>query len=188
MSVAPSLAGSTVPATVASPSGQPHSSLKIDKQPFSLESIRWVKNLVLKENTATTLALIGVDEAASHIEATAAPEFDIKMEKDSSDEESDGVPSDQDLEDDQKVSLLSDEEDRETASAKAKAQRTSWMKLPVTKTSSLVVRRKNARNVTFNPTQVPEMDQSVSILQFLQLGKRRKVRWTMYLSKFCSDA
>ena len=39
MSVAPSLAGSTVPTTVASPSGQPHSSLKIDK------SIRWVKNL-----------------------------------------------------------------------------------------------------------------------------------------------
>ena len=31
MSVAPSLAGSTVPVAVASPSGQPHSSLKIDK-------------------------------------------------------------------------------------------------------------------------------------------------------------
>ena len=31
MSVAPSLAGSTEPVVVASPSGQPHSSLKIDK-------------------------------------------------------------------------------------------------------------------------------------------------------------
>ena len=31
MSVVPSLADSTVPVVVASPSGQPHSSLKIDK-------------------------------------------------------------------------------------------------------------------------------------------------------------
>ena len=85
----------------------------------SPESIRWKKNLVLKENTAATLASIGVDKAASHIEVTAVQEFDVKMEKDSSDEESDGVLSDQDLEDDEKVSLLSDKEDGETASVES---------------------------------------------------------------------
>ena len=90
---------------------------------FSPKSIRWVKKLVLK-NTAATLALIGVDEAASHIQVTAAQEFDIKTEKDSSDEESDGVPSDQDLEDDEKVSLLSDEEDRESASVEVTIDKT----------------------------------------------------------------
>ena len=89
MSVAPSLAALAAPAVVASPSGQPHSSLKIDKQPFSLESISWVKNVVSKKNTAAALTSIGVDEAASHIDVTTAQE-------DSSDEESDGVPSDQD--------------------------------------------------------------------------------------------
>ena len=108
-----------MPVVVASPSGQPHPSLKIDKQSFSPKSIRWVKNLVSKENTTATLASKGVDEAASHINVTAAQEFDIKIEKDSSDEESDGVPSDQDLEDDKKVSLLSDEEDEENASVEA---------------------------------------------------------------------
>ena len=77
-----------------------------------------MKILVLKENTAATLALIGVDEAAYHINVTAAQEFDIETE-DSSDEESDRVQSDQDLEDDEKVSLLSDEEDEETASVEA---------------------------------------------------------------------
>ena len=59
---------------------------------------------------------------------------------------------------------------------------------PGDETSSLVVRRKNARNVTFNSTQVPEMDQSVLILQFLQSGKSRKVWQTMCLSKLCSEA
>ena len=80
-----------------------------------------MKNLVLKENTAAALASIGVDKAASHINVTAAQEFDIKMEKDSSDEESDGVPSDQDLKDDKKVSLLSDEEDGETADSEGQS-------------------------------------------------------------------
>ena len=75
-----------------------------------------MKNLVSKENTAAALTSIGVDEAASHINVTAAQEFDVETEKDSSDEESDGVPSDEDLKDDKKVSLLSDEEDEETAS------------------------------------------------------------------------
>ena len=78
----------------------------------------------MKKNTAAALASIGVDEAVSHISVTAAQEFDVKMEKDSSNEESDGVLSDQDLEDDEKVSLLSDEEDRETASAKATVNKT----------------------------------------------------------------
>ena len=205
MSVALSLAGLTAPAVVASPSGQPHPSLKIDKQPISSKSIRWGKNLVLKENTAATLALIGVDKAASHIDVTAAQEFDVEMEKDSCNEESDGVPSDQDLKDDKEVSLLSDKEDEETASVETTvdkavegkvtkplsqigAQRTNWMKLLMMKTSSLVVRGKNARNMAFNPILVPEMDQSVSIPQFLQLDKRRKVRQTMCLSKLCSEA
>ena len=65
-----------------------------------------MKNLVLKENTAATLASIGVDKAASHIDVTAAQEFDVEMKKDSSVEESDGVPSDQDLEDDEKLQIL----------------------------------------------------------------------------------
>ena len=78
----------------------------------------------MKENTAAALTSIGVDEAASHINVTAAQEFYVKTEKDSSDEEPDGVPSDQDLEDDEKVSLLSDEEDGETANAEATVDKT----------------------------------------------------------------
>ena len=78
-----------------------------------------MKNLVLNENTAAALALKGVDEAVSHIDVTAAQEFDVKTKKDSSDEESDGVPSDQDPKDDEKVSLLSDKEDEETVSVEA---------------------------------------------------------------------
>ena len=78
-----------------------------------------MKNLVSKENTAAALASIGVDKAASCINVTAAQEFDVKMVKDSSDKESDGVLYEQDLEDDEKVSLLSDEEDGETASVEA---------------------------------------------------------------------
>ena len=70
------------------------------------------EKLHFKENTAA-------DEAASCIDVTAAQEFDVKMKKDNSDEESDGVPSDQDLKDDKKVSLLSDEEDEETADVEA---------------------------------------------------------------------
>ena len=83
-----------------------------------------MKNLVSKKNTAAAFTSIGVDKAASRIDVTAAQEFDIKMEKDSSDEESDGVPSDQDLEDDEKVSLLSDKEDGEIASAEATISKT----------------------------------------------------------------
>ena len=56
-----------------------------------------MKNLVLKENTAAALASVGVDKAASCINVTAAQEFDVKTKKESSDGESDGVPSNQDL-------------------------------------------------------------------------------------------
>ena len=66
-----------------------------------------------KENTAAALASIGIDEAISHIDAVAAQELDAKMEEDSPDEESDDGPSDRDLEEDEKVSLLSDKEDEE---------------------------------------------------------------------------
>ena len=61
-----------------------------------------------KENTAAALASVGVDESVSHIDAVAAQELDAKPEEDSPDEESDDGPSDWDLEEDEKVSLLSD--------------------------------------------------------------------------------
>ena len=73
-----------------------------------------MQNLISKENTAAALALIGVDEAVSCIDDVAAQELDTKMEEDSSDEEPDGGPSDQDLEEEERVSLLSDEKDKET--------------------------------------------------------------------------
>ena len=79
---------------VGSTFGQPHLSLKINKRPFSPESIRWVQDLVSKENTAAALALIGVDKDVSHLNAVAAQELDAKMGEDSPDEESDGGPSD----------------------------------------------------------------------------------------------
>ena len=113
MSAAPSLPGSTAPPVVGPVSGQPHSSLKINKQPFSPESIKQVQNLMSKENTAAALALIGIDEAISCMDAVAAQELDAEMEEDSPDEKSDDGPSDRDLEEDEKVSLLSDKEDEE---------------------------------------------------------------------------
>ena len=140
------------------------------------------------------------------IDVTAVQEFDVKTKKDSSNEECDRVPSDQGLKHDEKVSLLSDEEDEETTGGDVTVDKAVedeamqvfkpdkstednlWMKLLMTKTLSLVVRRKNARDMTFNLTPVPEMDQSVSIPQFLQLNERRKVRWAMCLSKMCSEA
>ena len=74
-----------------------------------------VKNLVLKENTNTTLALIGADEVASCIDATTTQAFDVKTKKDSSDEEYDSGETDLDYGDDERVSVLSDEEDEQTA-------------------------------------------------------------------------
>ena len=85
MSAAPSLPGSTAPPVVGTVSGQPHPSLKIDNQLFFPESIKQVQNLISKENTAATLALIGIDKATSHIDVVAAQELDAKMEEDSSD-------------------------------------------------------------------------------------------------------
>ena len=123
MSAALSLPGSTAPPAVGSVSGQPHPSLKITKQPFSPESIKWVQNLMSK-NTAAALALIGIDEAISHINAVTAQEFDAETEEDSPDEESNDGPSDWDLEEDEKVSLLSDEEDEEATGGEVAADQT----------------------------------------------------------------
>ena len=86
-----------------------------EKVPFSLSSIKPVKNLVSKENTNITLASIGADEVASHIDATTTQAFDVKMKKDSSDEESDGGDMDLDYSDNERVSVLSNEEDEQTA-------------------------------------------------------------------------
>ena len=63
-----------------------------------------MKNLVSKENTNITLASIGADEVISDIDATKTH---------SSDEESDGGDTDPDYGDDERVSVLSDEEDEE---------------------------------------------------------------------------
>ena len=72
-----------------------------------------MKNLVSKENTNITLASIGADKVASHIDATTTQAFDVKMKEDSSDEESDGDDTDPDYGGDKRVSVLSDEEDEE---------------------------------------------------------------------------
>ena len=77
-----------------------------------------------KENTAATLALIGVEEAVSHIDAVAAQELDTKTEEDSPDEESDDGPSDRHLEEDEIVSLLSDEEDEEATGGEVAVDQT----------------------------------------------------------------
>ena len=122
-----------------------------------------------KENTAATLALIGIDEVVSHIDAVTAQELDAEMEEDSPDEESDDGPSDRDLEEDEKVSLLSDIDDEEATGGEVavdqtmddeltqapkpdKAQKTTLMKLLMVRTLSLVMitRRRRARNVTIN--------------------------------------
>ena len=76
-----------------------------------------------KENTAATLALIGIDEAISCINAVIAQELDTETEEDSSDEESGDGPSDQDLEEDEKVSLPSDEEDEEATGGEVAADK-----------------------------------------------------------------
>ena len=80
-----------------------------------------MQNLISKENTAATLASIGIDEAISRINAVAAQELDAKMEEDSSDGESNDGPSDQELEEDEKVFLLSDKEDEEATGGEVAA-------------------------------------------------------------------
>ena len=114
-SAAPSGAGSTAPITVTSTSAQLLPPPEAKKAPFSLSSIKQVKK---KENINITLALIGVDEVASHVDATTTQAFDVKMKKGNSDEESDGGDTDLDYGDDERVSVLSnkeDEEDKQTA-------------------------------------------------------------------------
>ena len=76
-----------------------------------------------KENTAAALALIGIEEAISCINAVTAQELDTETE-DSPDEESDDGPSDWDLEEDEKVSLLSDKEDEEATGGEVAADQT----------------------------------------------------------------
>ena len=112
-SAAPSGAGSTVPITVTSTSAQLPPPLEAEKAPSSLSSIKRVKNLVSKENTNITLSSIGVDEVVSRVNATTTQAFDVKMKKDSSDEESDGGDTDLDYGDNERVSVLSNEEDEE---------------------------------------------------------------------------
>ena len=72
-----------------------------------------MKNLVLKENSNITLASIGADKVASHIDATTTQAFDVEMKKDSSDEESDDGDTDLDYGDDKRVSVLSNEDEEE---------------------------------------------------------------------------
>ena len=77
-----------------------------------------MQNLISKENTAATLASIGIEEAVG------AQELDTETEEDSSDEESNDGPSDWKLEEDEKVSLLSDEEDEEATGGEVAADQT----------------------------------------------------------------
>ena len=82
--------GSTASITVTSTSAQLPPPPKAEKVPLPISSIKRVKKLVLKENTTTTPALIGADEAASHIDAMTMQAPNAEMKKDSSDEEPDG--------------------------------------------------------------------------------------------------
>ena len=83
-----------------------------------------MQNLISKENTAATLALIGIDDAAFCIDVVTAQELDAETEEDSSDGESNDGPSDWELEEDEKVSLLSDEEDEEATGGEFAADQT----------------------------------------------------------------
>ena len=58
------------------------------------------------------MVLIGKDEAVSHIKVDATQAFEVKTQKDSSGEESDGGNTELD-EDDDRASVLPDEEDEE---------------------------------------------------------------------------
>ena len=78
-----------------------------------------MQNLISKQNTTATLVLIGIDEAISCIDAVTAQKLDAEMEEDSSDEESNDGPSDQEL-----VSLLSDEEDEEATGGEVAVDQT----------------------------------------------------------------
>ena len=60
-----------------------------------------------------TLALIGAEEVASQIDATTIQAFDVKTRRDSSIKESDDGDSDLDYGDDDRASVLPDEEEEE---------------------------------------------------------------------------
>ena len=92
---------------------------------LSPSCIRQVNNLVLKENTGIALALIGADEVASHINATATQVFDVETRGDSSVEESDGSDSDLDYGDDERTSVLPEKMRR-----MSKLQRVMWSLQP----------------------------------------------------------
>ena len=57
--------------------------------------------------------MIGADEVASCIDATKTQAFDVKTKKDSSNKESDGDDTDLDYGGDERVSVLSDEDNEE---------------------------------------------------------------------------
>ena len=59
--------------------------------------------------------MIGADKVAFHVDTTTTQAFDVKMKKDSSNEESDGGDTDLDYGDDKRVSVVSNEEDEQTA-------------------------------------------------------------------------
>ena len=101
--------------TVTSTSAQLPPPLKAEKAPFPLSSIKQVKKCrgVSKENTNITLASIGADEVGSHINATTTQAFDAEMKKDSFGKESDGDDTDLDYGGNERVSVLSNEEDGE---------------------------------------------------------------------------
>ena len=72
-----------------------------------------MKNLGSKENTTITLASIGADEVASHVDATTTQAFNADMKKDSFNEEFDGDDTDPHYGGDERVSVHSNEEDEE---------------------------------------------------------------------------
>ena len=69
-------------------------------------------NYIYKENTSATLVLIGTDEVAFHVDVTATQAFELKTQKDSSGEEFGGGDTELDYNDDERASVLPDEEDR----------------------------------------------------------------------------
>ena len=128
--------------------------------------------------------------------------MEAETEEDSSDEESNDGPSDRELEEDETVSLLSDEEDEEATGGEVAADQTM--------DDEAMQASKPDRSTEDNFDEAPDDEdfipgndnkkkvgkkcdnqlnsgsrdgQSVSILQFLQLDGNRKVRKTMCLSK-----
>ena len=154
-----------------------------------------------KENTAAALALIDIDEAISHINAVTAQELDTKTEEDSLDEESDDGPSDWDLEEDEKVSLLSDEEDEEATGGEVAADQTmddKVMQAPKPDKSTednfdeapddedFIPGNDNKKEGKKCDNQLNSSSRDGPIClnpQFLQPNGNRKVGWTMCLSK-----